>query len=561
MSRACELALSGLLPMSGLVEHLMRRTTVEGLAMNDAKVGVADAVDPECLRDRVGRGSLAVLLAWRSLERPDGRFLSVEEDSDFSFGELAESARSTAAALRDAGVGRGGRVVVRVGNDERFLPAVTAAWLVGGVAVPMHPAASANDVTRVVDSMDIAAVIADPLDAPAHQVGVPVVDLFRLVHGALPDDRELIAVPDDVQGDDPALILLTSGSTGLPKGVVLTHDNAWSNLRATVSAFRSDTAPAPLPSEEKPPNLLANPLSHTAGIVRLLFALYVGRSLVLLRKFDPVMAQRIIETRGIDNLTLNPSMLRMLLDGLAPGIGLGKVRYVSSGTAPLTPALREEFEERFGVPVLQAYGQTEAFGGIAIESVRDVLAGRRRPGSVGRPLPGVELRLVHPDGHDVELGTSGEIVVRSAAATSGYVAGDSSQVDDDGWLRTGDLGRLDEDGYLYITGRLKNIIICGGFNVSPDEVEAALEEDPTVVEAVVVSVPDRKLGEIPIAVVTGTGDSDSIREAVSTRLAPYKRPRSVFVVDAFPRVPNGKVDRTAVRRDVLERLGLEEATQ
>lgn len=513
--------------------------------------------DAEALRGRAGQGSLAVLLAWRALERPDHEFLSVEEDPGFSFGELAAAARSTARALEAAGVGRGSRVLVRVGNDERFLPAVTAVWLVGGAAVPMHPAASVNDVTRVVASMDVAAVIADPQDDAAHGTDVPVVDLPRLDHAAVPDHAPL-DVPTDVPGDAPALILLTSGSTGLPKGVVLTHDNAWSNLRATVSAFRSDTAPAPLPTDEKPPNLLANPLSHTAGIVRLLFALYVGRSLVLMRKFDPVVAQRIVETRGIDNLTINPSMLRMLLDGLPSDVRLGKVRYVSSGTAPLTPALREEFEARFDVPVLQAYGQTEAFGGIAIESVRDVLKGHRRPGSVGKPLPGVELRLLDPTGQEVEQGSSGEIVVRSASATSGYVADDSPQVVDDGWLRTGDLGRLDEDGYLYITGRLKNIIICGGFNVSPDEVEAALEEDPDVVEAVVVSVPDDKLGELPVAVITGDADAETVRANVAPRLAPYKRPRSVVVVAELPRVPNGKVDRTAVRRDVLERMGLTE---
>ncbi|EFC79599.1 class I adenylate-forming enzyme family protein [Parafrankia sp. EUN1f] len=530
--------------------------------MSDVRADdTASDLEVEALRGRAGSGSLAILLAWRARERPHHWFLSVEEDLGFSFAELAASAQSMAQALRAAGVGRGRRVLVRVGNDERFLPAITAVWLVRGAAVPMHPAASMNDVTRVVASMDVAAVIADPDDEPAHRVDVPVIDVPRLAHGPVTDGSDQLDVPSDVQGDAPALILLTSGSTGLPKGVVLTHDNAWSNLRATVSAFRSDTEPARLPSDEKPPNLLANPLSHTAGIVRLLFALYVGRSLVLMRKFDPVVAQRIIETRGIDNLTINPSMLRMLLDGLPRGVTLGKVRYVSSGTAPLTPALREEFEDRFNVPVLQAYGQTEAFGGIAIESVRDVLEGRRRPGSVGKPLPGVELRLLDSAGRQVEPGMSGEIAVRSASATSGYVADDSPQVVEDGWLRTGDLGRLDEEGYLYITGRLKNVIICGGFNVSPDEVEAALEEDPNVVEAVVISVPDERLGELPVAVIMGSGDPESVRESAATRLAPYKRPRSVIVVDDFPRVPNGKIDRAAVRRDALARLGLAEAVQ
>jgi long-chain acyl-CoA synthetase len=342
-------------------------------------------------------------------------------------------------------------------------------------------------------------------------------------------------------------VLLTSGSTGTPKGVLLTHDNAWSNLRATVSAFRSDVRPSPLPAEPKPPNLIANPLSHTAGIVRLLFALYVGRDIVLLRKFSGAMTKRLVDQHGIDQLTLNPAMLRMLLDETEPGDKLGHVRYVSSGTAPLTPALREQFEQRFGVPVLQAYGQTEAFGGIAIESVKDVLAGRRRPGSVGKPLPGVELRLVTADGAPAPTGESGEIWVRSQSAMAGYLTSvDSAAVPSGDWLRTGDLGRLDADGYLYITGRLKNIIICGGFNITPEEVQAALEDDDRVVEAVVVSWPDERLGEIPVAVVESEAEPADILATVAPRLTAYKRPRRLFRVSALPRVPNGKVDRRAV---------------
>jgi len=219
---------------------------------------------------------------------------------------------------------------------------------------------------------------------------------------------------------------------------------------------------------------------------------------------------------------------------------------VSSGTAPLPEALREAFEARFRVPVLQAYGQTEAFGGIAIENVKDVLAGRRRPGSVGRPLPGVDLRIVADD-HPAPPGEPGEVRVRTRSATSRYI-GDASSgapVDDEGWLHTGDVGHLDEEGYLYITGRLRNVIICGGFNVVPEELEGALMTDPAVREVAVLGVPDERLGEVPVAVVEANATGDEILARVAPILAPYKRPRRVVVVSALPRVPNGKVDLRA----------------
>jgi long-chain acyl-CoA synthetase len=523
----------------------------------------------------IGRGSLAALLAWRVAEVPDQAYLYVEDQEPWSFAELATAAAGLAGRLAAAGIGRGDKVIGRMANDERFLVVLFACWMRGAAIVPMHPSAPAVEVARVIESIGVSAVVCDAGDPlAADQPAIPLLLLDPLRHADASsasasaaaerlDAARAYTVPTDVDASESALILLTSGSTGTPKGAMLTHDNGWSNLRATVSAFRPDASPAPWPDKHKPPNLIANPLSHTAGIVRLLVAFYVGRAIVLLRKFDARIARRLVIEHGIDNLTLNPSMLRMLLDGLAPGELLGKVRYVSSGTAPLTPTLREDFESRFGIPVLQAYGQTEAFGAIAIENVRDVLAGNRRPGSVGKPLPGFELRLVN-GGIDASPGAEGEIWLRSRSAMGGYAAGGDAPVDEQGWLRTGDRGRLDDDGYLYITGRLKNIIICGGFNISPEEIEAALEEDPRIAEAVVVSMPDEKLGEIPVAVVetrAATEGSDEpaagdraaeLLSTVASRLASYKRPRRLFVVDRLPRVPNGKVEKTAVEGLVRE---------
>ncbi|HEX4862618.1 MAG TPA: fatty acid--CoA ligase family protein [Acidimicrobiales bacterium] len=487
-------------------------------------------------------GSLANLLVWRAIERPEFPFLYVEQLGPWTAGGLAAAAAALSTALQRRGVGSGDRVLIRLGNDERFLPALTAVWLRGASAIAMHPAAPAGDSKRTVTEMGARAVVGDPDDPSSSRTGVPFVAMSGVAEHGNPG---ALVVPD-VSDDDEALVLLTSGSSGAPKGVVLTHGNAWSNLAATVSAFRRDTRITLIPEDHKPPNLIANPVSHTAGVVRLLFALYVGRSVVLLRKFDPTAAKAAIDLHRIDNLTINPTMMRMLLEGLPPDADLGPVRYASSGTAPLPSTLREAFEDRFGVPVLQAYGQTEAFGGIAIENVKEVLAGRRRPGSVGRALPGVELRIV-TDGHDAPPGEEGEIRIRTKSATRSYIgdAGAEAPVDDDGWLRTGDLGHLDDDGYLYITGRLKNVIICGGFNVVPEELQSALMTVPAVREAAVVGVPDDRLGEVPVAVIESDVSGEEILASVASMLAPYKRPRRVVVVEALPRVPNGKVDLRA----------------
>jgi long-chain acyl-CoA synthetase len=488
---------------------------------------------------------LAHLVAWRNEERPDFPFVHVEGDGPWTIGAVAEAAHRLANDLGEAGVQRDTRVLLRLGNDERFLAALTATWLRGAAAIAMHPAAPVADALRTMTSMQVTAVVGPPEDPLRAEAGAPFVTLERLPLKA-PRHVEL-SVPD-VGNDSEALVLLTSGSTGAPKGVVLTHRSGWSNLGATVSAFRSDARPTAIPNEARPPNLIANPLSHTAGVVRLLFALYAGRGVVLLRKFDAIAAKTAIDTHGIDNLTINPTMLRMLLEQLPPTDDLGAVRYVSSGTAPLPSALREAFEARFGVPVLQAYGQTEAFGGIAIESVKEVLAGRRRPGSVGKALPGVEIRIV-AEGRDAASREDGEIWVRSLSSTSGYLGDTTTSsdtpIDPDGWLHTGDAGHVDDDGYLYITGRLKNIIICGGFNIVPEEIEAVLTADDAVREAAVIGVPDERLGEVPVALVEADGSADGIMARASDRLAPYKRPRRVVVVDALPRVPNGKVDLPA----------------
>lgn len=221
-----------------------------------------------------------------------------------------------------------------------------------------------------------------------------------------------------------------------------------------------------------------------------------------------------------------------------------------NGAAPEETARR--FEERYGVPILRNYGQTEFIGAIAFERYEDVKAGLRPPGSVGRIAPGIEVSIRDAEGTEVPDGEVGEIWARGSSQMSGYLdpSGQAQGRPDDGFIGTGDLGIVHEGGFLSVVGRVRDVIICGGFNIYPAQVEAALNRVPGVAESVVAALPDDRLGEIPVALVVGDGsvtlDGSALREALRTQMAPYEVPRRVDVVDVLPRTPNGKLDRPAV---------------
>jgi fatty-acyl-CoA synthase/O-succinylbenzoic acid--CoA ligase len=225
------------------------------------------------------------------------------------------------------------------------------------------------------------------------------------------------------------------------------------------------------------------------------------------------------------------------------------------GTAPIPAATREEFERRYGLPVLRNYGQTEFSGAIAFERFEDVARGRRPPGSVGRIAPGVEARIVSPEGTDLGPGEPGEIVARGGGSMAGYIGPDGrpKSPGPQGWVQTGDLGALDADGFLFVLGRVREMILCGGFNVYPAVVEAALNTLPGIVDSAVAGAPDERLGEVPVAVVVSEGELppyEELRIALRDELAPYEIPRRIVRVEALPRTENGKLDRPGVLRRI-----------
>ena len=312
--------------------------------------------------------------------------------------------------------------------------------------------------------------------------------------------------------------------------------DAWRRATPRTSDYRPGPAPAHLA-----PGVVFNPFGHMAGYSRIGFRMWIGRPTVIVPRFTVPAVRALLARFDMDALQLTPTMIHMLATTDVP-LDLKGVKYATSGTAPLSIDTRERFEERYGVPVMQAYGLSEV-GAVATERYDDVVAGRRGPGSVGRIAAGVEVRIRHLD--DDRPSGEGEILVRTDEATSEFIGGERVPVDGDGWFATGDVGRMDDD-ILYITGHVQEKIIVGGFNVYPAEVEDVARRSALVSDAVVVGLPDERLGEVPVAgiVWAGAHDDAALLAEMRSDLAHYKVPRALFPLERVPLTPRDKVDRT-----------------
>jgi acyl-CoA synthetase (AMP-forming)/AMP-acid ligase II len=362
-----------------------------------------------------------------------------------------------------------------------------------------------------------------------------------------PPDRPLPAA------DEIASIFFTSGTTGQPKGIMHTHADLISAGKQIAVAYarNADYRPDPAPATLSP-GVVFNAFGHMAGYSRLAFRMWIGRPTLLVPKFDVDAVRALLARFELDTLPLTPTMVHMLATTGAD-LDLSGLKYVTSGTAPLSVSTRARFEARFGIPVLQAYGMTEV-GAVAQERLSDVLAGRRGPGSVGRIASGVEIDIRPLD--DDRPPDEGEILVRTAGAPEEFVGGEKAPIDDEGWFATGDVGRID-DGILYITGRALEKIIVGGFNVYPAEVEEVLRASPLVEDAVVVGLPEERLGERPVAGVVWASEPAEAELTLETRahLAHYKVPRAYFALDAVPLTARGKIDRRRAAELAQSALG------
>ena len=471
-------------------------------------------------------------------------------------GQLDQNSRRVAGRLYRAGLWPRDRVLVSAGTSLDLVTAYLGALRLGLVVVPVNTAYREPEVAHIVRDAEPRAAIVDQrergkwirraaggdllvtapavdLPDPVDNPGSPpaVSDSFET--GGPPSREGVFGVPD-IGPDDPALLCYTSGTTGSPKGAVLSHGNLLASAEALRLAWRWT---------ERDRLVLALPLFHVHGLaVGLHGTLLAGGSAVLFERFE---VDQVLDAARQQAATLFfgvPTMYaRLAASPRAPE--LGALRLCVSGSAPLPPVLFERLAELSGQRVLERYGMTET-----LMNVSNPYDGERRPGTVGLPLPGVELRL---DG-----GHRGEILLKGPNVFAGYrrdPAATEAAFDAEGWFHSGDLGSLDQAGYLRIEGRSKELIISGGFNVYPREVEEVLLAHPAVAEAAVVGSPSEEWGEVVIAYVVASEGGPPPSEVelaafTADRLAPFKRPRQVRYVDALPRNALGKVLKHKLER-------------
>ena len=443
--------------------------------------------------------------------------------------ELERRVAGFAGGLVAAGVRPGETVALVLPNGVEYAVAFWGVLRASGVVLPVNPGYTPRETGFMLADAGARCVV-----APAgYAATVPRLD---------PDLAGAPVDAADVGPDDLAVLCYTSGTTGRPKGARLLHRNLLGNLESFGNL--------PLLTLDAGDLLLGVlPFFHVFGLnVVLNAAALAGAGVLALPGFSPAACLAAMAEHGVSVAYGAPPVFAAL--AAAPPPPLPRLRAAISGADALPVPVGQRFAERFGVELLEGYGLTEASPVVASNAA----CAAPRLGTVGMPIPGVEVRLLDPAGHEVAAGQTGEITVDGPGVFAGYHGAPeaTAEVLQDGWLRTGDLGTFDADGYLRIAGRLKDLIIVSGFNVYPREVEDVLGEHPDVAEAAVVGVPDARTGERVRAVVVARRGSNLTAEALQrhcrARLARYKQPREIELVDALPRMATGKVSRAALRR-------------
>jgi malonyl-CoA/methylmalonyl-CoA synthetase len=522
---------------------------------------LGEEVDADSLRAELAQGSLP--RAFHDTAGGDpGRIALIIDEGTITHGDLDRRAARVGGWLRAQGVGPEERIVLCGSNSLNFVTAYLGILRAGSVVVPAGGALTEPELRHLVEDSGTACALAqgEALERLTSIAGGDaslrlVVALEEEEASDAPSLRRAISEgeplePGDAGGDDAALLAYTSGTTGRPKGVPLSHANLLSSIRAAMRAWRWD---------ESDVLVHALPFTHQHGLGGVHATLLAGSRAVVHGKFDPGRLCAAIESEKATVLFAVPAIYEKLVAWEeVESADFSSVRLAVSGSAALSPALARKVSSVLGGEVLERYGSTES--GL---SVSNPYEGPRKFGSVGLPLPGTELAIVDGEGQGLSPGDAGEIVLRGPQVFSGYwhlpdATGDSFYPG--GWFRTGDIGRVDpDDGYLTITGRSKEMIISGGLNVYPREVELALEEHAAVDKAAVVGVPSDWWGEEVVAfIVSAEGrevNHEELTAHVRQRLSAYKCPKRFFAVEQLPRNEMGKVLRDELIHMAGEGLG------
>ena len=453
---------------------------------------------------------------------------------ELTFGEIRNRSARLSDVLRRRGLVAGDRVAVHLANRVEFIDLFLACVQSGFVLVPINVLYKEREVAHIVTDADPRLIVTSAGQGSLFPPGAPVADVEELT--ASPGRADAAPARPAIDGDAPAAIVYTSGTTGRSKGAVLTHHNLAANAASLVTCWRITSADR---------YLAALPLFHVHGLgngiccwlasgcrMRLVERFDAARAVEWFRAFEPTLFFG-VPTIYVRLLELPPDEAR----------AIGKrMRLFVSGSAPLPAHVLEAFRDRFGHTILERYGMSET-----LMLTSNLLEGDRRAGTVGYPLPGVSLVLRRADGSPVERGEVGEVWVQGPTVFAGYWRnpGATATAFRDGWFATGDLGQLDADGCLTLRGRATELIISGGFNIYPREIEEVLLEQRGVREAAVIGAPDERRGEVPVAFVVADHDVDveRLRERCAQSLASFKTPRTVVRVDALPRNAMGKLQK------------------
>jgi len=509
--------------------------------------------------------NFAGVLSWHAERHPDKEFVAVFREERYTFREFNQRVHALAAAFTEMGIGRGDIVAILLYNCSEFLITAFASNRVGAAFLPLNYRLAPDEFSYILRDAGAKAIVTEKefhnviesirndLPALQHYITLEKDDVppgWR-TFGELIQTYFGSEVPDvEVGMDDLHRLMYTSGTTARPKGVMLTYGNLyWKNIGHIVMFD--------ITSQDR--TLVVGPLYHVGGLdLPATGVIYKGGSLVILRRFDPVRVLEAIQEEKVTNVWLAPAMVNMLLQ--EPKLGaydLSSVRFIIDGGEKMPEPLIRKLQAAFpNAWFADAYGLTETVSGDTFLEKEKTI---EKIGSVGKPCLHLQVKIVDDDGREVPRGQTGEIVLKGPKVFKGYWNNPEATAEAlrDGWFHTGDIGRIDEDGYLYIVDRKKDMIISGGENIASAEVERVLYEHPQVLEAAVVGMPHPKWGEVPKAYVVvkpgGTLTEQELIEWCQGKLAKFKIPKAVEFIDALPRNPSGKVLKRDLRAIEMQR--------